>query len=65
MRSTLSRVMKELVSRNKCRSAVTVWRAYRDLERMRIPVSLWYLSKYAVPGVLKYLYQSPFAAHRT
>lgn len=49
------RVMDKSVSRNKGRSALKVWRAYRDLQQLSIPASMWYLSNYAVRGVLKYL----------
>ncbi len=48
------RVMNQSVSRNKRRSALHVWRAYRDLEKLNLPLSLWYFSRYAVRGLLKY-----------
>jgi teichuronic acid biosynthesis glycosyltransferase TuaG len=48
------RVMGQSVSRNKRRSAVHVWHAYRSLERLSLPASLWYFSHYALRGVLKY-----------
>ena len=48
------RVMDQSVSRNKRRSALHVWRAYRDLEGLNLPLSLWYFSRYAVRGLLKY-----------
>lgn len=48
------RVMGLSVSRNKRRSALHVWRAYRDLESLSIPASLWYFSQYAIRGLLKY-----------
>ncbi len=48
------RVMGQSVSRNKRRSAAHVWRAYRDLEGLSLPVSLWYFSQYAIRGLLKY-----------
>lgn len=48
------RVMGQSVSRNKSRSAAHVWRAYRDLERLSLPASLWYFSQYAIRGLLKY-----------
>ena len=48
------RVMGHSVSRNKRRSALHVWRAYRDLEALSIPASLWYFSQYAIRGLLKY-----------
>lgn len=49
------RVMGQSVSRNKGRSALKVWRAYRDLEQLSIPASLWHFSNYALRGLLKYL----------
>lgn len=48
------RVMNQSVSRNKRRSALHVWRAYRDLEKLNLPLSLWYFSRYAIRGLLKY-----------
>lgn len=48
------RVMGQSVSRNKRSSAAHVWRAYRDLEGLSLPVSLWYFSQYAIRGLLKY-----------
>lgn len=48
------RVMGQSVSRNKRRSAAHVWRAYRELEGLSLPVSLWYFSQYAIRGLLKY-----------
>ncbi len=49
------RVMEKSVSRNKGKSALKVWRAYRDLEGLSIPSSVWYFIQYSVRGVLKYL----------
>lgn len=49
------RMMEKSVSRNKGRSALKVWRAYRDLEGLSIPLSAWYFTQYAVRGFLKYL----------
>ncbi|WP_412478017.1 glycosyltransferase family 2 protein [Azonexus sp. IMCC34839] len=49
------RVMEKSVSRNKGKSALKVWRAYRDMEGLSIPLSIWYFIQYAVRGVLKYL----------
>lgn len=48
------RVLGQSVSRNKRRSAAHVWRAYRDLEELSLPASLWYFSQYAIRGLLKY-----------
>lgn len=48
------RVMGQSVSRNKRHSAAHVWRAYRDLEGLSLPVSLWYFIQYAIRGLLKY-----------
>jgi teichuronic acid biosynthesis glycosyltransferase TuaG len=49
------RMMEKSVSRNKGKSALKVWRAYRDLEGLSIPLSAWYFTQYVVRGVLKYL----------
>jgi teichuronic acid biosynthesis glycosyltransferase TuaG len=49
------RMMAKSVSRNKGKSALKVWRAYRDLEGLNIPFSIWYFTQYAVRGVTKYL----------
>lgn len=49
------RVSRRSVSRNKLRSAARVWRAYRDLERLNLPASLWYFSQYSIRGLFKYL----------
>jgi teichuronic acid biosynthesis glycosyltransferase TuaG len=49
------RLMEKSVSRNKRKSALKVWQAYRELERLSIPFSVWYFIQYAIRGVLKYL----------
>lgn len=49
------RIMDMSVSRNKLKSAQKVWHAYRNLEGLSIPLSLWYFTQYSVRGVLKYL----------
>lgn len=48
------RVMGQSVSRNKRRSAAHVWRAYRHVEKLNLPTSLWHFSQYALRGLLKY-----------
>lgn len=48
------RVMAQSVSRGKRRSASMVWRAYRELEGMSVPVAAWYFGQYALRGMLKY-----------
>jgi teichuronic acid biosynthesis glycosyltransferase TuaG len=48
------RMMSHSVSRNKRHSAAHVWRAYRDLEKLSLPVACWYFISYAVRGLLKY-----------
>jgi teichuronic acid biosynthesis glycosyltransferase TuaG len=50
------RMTKGSVSRNKGKSALKVWRAYRDLEGLSIPLSLWYFAQYSLRGFFKYLY---------
>jgi teichuronic acid biosynthesis glycosyltransferase TuaG len=49
------RIMEKSISRNKGKSALKVWRAYRDLEGLSIPLSVWYFIQYSLRGVLKYL----------
>lgn len=49
------RLMEKSVSRNKGKSALKVWRAYRDLEGLSLVASMWYFSQYAVRGFLKHL----------
>lgn len=51
------RIMDQSVSRNKRKSALKVWRAYRELEHLSIPSALWYFVHYAVRGLRKYLYK--------
>lgn len=48
------RVMSRSVSRNKRRSAVHVWSAYRNLEKLSLPASLWHFGQYAIRGLFKY-----------
>lgn len=48
------RVMSQSVSRNKRRSAMHVWRAYRDLEKLGVVASAWHFCQYALRGLLKY-----------
>lgn len=48
------RVLGQSVSRNKKKSAMHVWRAYRDLEKLSVPASAWHFFWYALRGVLKY-----------
>ncbi len=49
------RLTKKSLSRNKGKSALKVWRAYRDLEGLGVTTSVWYLAKYAARGALKHL----------
>jgi teichuronic acid biosynthesis glycosyltransferase TuaG len=48
------RVLGGSVSRNKARSAVMVWRTYRDVERLDIARSSWYFTRYALNAFAKY-----------
>ena len=48
------RVLGQSVSRNKKKSALHVWRAYRDLEKLNLLQSIWYFAQYALRGLLKY-----------
>lgn len=50
------RILENSVSRNKAKSALKVWRAYREMEGLSIPLSCWYFIKYASRAFLKYLY---------
>lgn len=48
------RVLDKSVSRDKHRSALKVWHAYRDLEQMSRLLALLFFVQYAVRGMLKY-----------
>jgi len=48
------RVMNQSVSRNKRKSALHVWSAYRDLEKLNIASSIWYFGWYAMRAFFKY-----------
>ena len=48
------RVVRGSWSRNKSNSARMVWRTYREIERLSLPASCWYLTNYAIRGYLKY-----------
>lgn len=48
------RVVQQSVSRNKKRSAMHVWRAYRDLEGLDPISASWYFANYAVRAWWKY-----------
>jgi len=48
------RVMHQSVSRNKRRSAMHVWRAYRDLEGLDPISSAWFFANYGFRAWLKY-----------
>lgn len=48
------RVLGGSVSRNKLRSALHVWRTYREVERLGWLRSAWSFANYAGRGVLKY-----------
>jgi teichuronic acid biosynthesis glycosyltransferase TuaG len=48
------RVMDGSVSRNKKKSAMHVWQAYRRLEKLSLALSLWYFAHYLANGILKY-----------
>ena len=48
------RVVTNSVSRNKKKSAMKVWRAYREVEHLSLPVAAWNFAHYAVTGIAKY-----------
>jgi teichuronic acid biosynthesis glycosyltransferase TuaG len=48
------RVMGQSVSRNKGRSARMVWRTYREIERVSLPLSAFHFARYAFNAWLKY-----------
>ena len=48
------RVLSGSVSRNKLRSSLHVWRAYRKLEGLSRVKSAWYFFRYATRNLLKY-----------
>lgn len=48
------RVRSDSFSRSKGKYATKVWRTYRDLEGLSLPVAAWFFSQYAIRGVLKY-----------
>lgn len=48
------RVMGGSVSRNKGRSALMVWRTYRDVERLSAVRASWSFARYAVNAMWKY-----------
>jgi teichuronic acid biosynthesis glycosyltransferase TuaG len=48
------RVMQQSVSRNKKRSALHVWRAYRELEGLGPVASSWYFANYGLRAWWKY-----------
>jgi teichuronic acid biosynthesis glycosyltransferase TuaG len=48
------RVMNSSVSRNKMHSALHVWRAYKNLEKLSMIKAMWHFFRYAVNGFIKY-----------
>lgn len=48
------RVVNQSLSRNKSKSAMKVWRAYRDLEKLGVLASSWYFVNYAWNASRKY-----------
>ncbi|MBI2078589.1 MAG: glycosyltransferase family 2 protein [Euryarchaeota archaeon] len=48
------RVLSGSVSRNKIRSSLQVWRAYRKLERLSLVRSAWCFFRYAMHNLMKY-----------
>lgn len=48
------RVLSASVSRNKKRSAMEVWRTYRQVERLSLISAVWYFLNYGMRAALKY-----------
>lgn len=48
------RVMSQSVSRNKKRSAMEVWKTYRQIEKLSLIPALWYFANYGMRAALKY-----------
>lgn len=48
------RVLKNSVSRNKLRSAIEVWKTYREVENLGIVRSTWCFARYAFNAINKY-----------
>ena len=48
------RVVGGSVSRNKARSALMVWRTYREVERLGMPQAAWAFIRYAANAMRKY-----------
>ncbi len=51
---TRYRVVGRSVSRNKWRSALWVWRTYRDIESLKLHHAMWCFANYAWHAMLKY-----------
>ncbi|EGG92797.1 Putative N-acetylgalactosaminyl-diphosphoundecaprenol glucuronosyltransferase [gamma proteobacterium IMCC1989] len=48
------RVVKNSVSRNKWRSAMEVWKTYREIEQLNILPSMYYFTQYMLNALKKY-----------
>ena len=48
------RVMNESVSSNKLKSARMVWRTYRDIEKLNLPLAMLHFIRYAANSLHKY-----------
>ena len=48
------RVVPNSVSRNKKRSAIEVWKTYREIEKLNILRASWSFIGYAIRAVIKY-----------
>ncbi|XDZ63106.1 glycosyltransferase family 2 protein [Alphaproteobacteria bacterium LSUCC0396] len=48
------RVMEGSVSRNKWKSAMEVWKTYRNVEALTIPRSAWHFGHYCINAIKKY-----------
>jgi glycosyltransferase involved in cell wall biosynthesis len=51
-------VRPDSISSNKRRAALYTWRVYRQVEKLSLPVSIWFFSNYAVRGFLRHRYPS-------
>ncbi len=47
------RIRPDSISRNKASAAKFTWRLYRDVEKLPLPVAMYYFGMYAVNGLIK------------
>ncbi len=49
-------VRADSISSSKRRAALYTWRVYRQVEKLPLPVALWFFGNYALRGVLRHRY---------